>query len=284
MAEREDTTSRKIELRRARSRARHARLFAADPDYHKKQYRRNIERNPNINKERYRRALAINPAYNKEKRERSQARKIANGEYVPPPRRRESKNHESRRERDRVRYEKNKKAHIDRVVKRQRERYATDKSYVVYQNLRSRMRYAVKSQKSRRCMRNISLIGCSASDLAAHLEKQFLNGMSWNNRSQWHIDHIIPVSAFDLTTSEGQQAAFHYTNLRPLWASDNRRKSSKPPAGQRRFRFGYVMLADEQKKPRRVGSGQQSQGKETCVQPAQPTARLIDSVCGRVPP
>jgi hypothetical protein len=65
--------------------------------------------------------------------------------------------------------------------------------------------------------------------------------MTWDNRSVngWHIDHIIPVSKFDLNDPQQQAAAFHYTNLQPLWASENRRKSNRV-AGQNLFGFAYA--------------------------------------------
>jgi 5-methylcytosine-specific restriction endonuclease McrA len=43
----------------------------------------------------------------------------------------------------------------------------------------------------------------------------------------WHIDHIIPLDYFDITDSEQQKRAWHYTNLWPLWARDNILKSNK---------------------------------------------------------
>ena len=155
--------------------------------------------------------------------------------------------------RDRERYRKNRKQHIRRVVRRQRARYATDQQYVAYQSIKSRMRYAIRSQSSKKTSRTFQLVGCTAKELVRHLESKFLEGMSWSNRNEWHIDHIIPVSAFDLTTEDGQRAAFHYTNLQPLWAKDNRTKSARPPKGQRMFSFGYVNAADEQRAKARKG-------------------------------
>jgi hypothetical protein len=46
-------------------------------------------------------------------------------------------------------------------------------------------------------------------------------------RNGWHIDHIKPCSSFDLTKEEEQRKCFHYTNLQPLWATDNRKKADK---------------------------------------------------------
>ena len=77
--------------------------------------------------------------------------------------------------------------------------------------------------------RTIGFLGCTSSELRAHLERQFLPGMSWENRSEWHIDHIIPLASFDLTDPVQRNRASHYTNLQPLWAADNLRKGASMP-------------------------------------------------------
>lgn len=71
------------------------------------------------------------------------------------------------------------------------------------------------------------LIGCSFNKLRAHIESLFKPGMTWKNRGYygWHIDHIIPVSA--ARNKKELLKLFHYTNLQPLWAADNIRKSNK---------------------------------------------------------
>jgi len=64
----------------------------------------------------------------------------------------------------------------------------------------------------------------NSSELKQHLEKQFCKGMSWENYgTHWHIDHITPLSAFD----PHDMAAWHLTNLRPLPAKDNLKKSDR---------------------------------------------------------
>ncbi len=60
-----------------------------------------------------------------------------------------------------------------------------------------------------------------------HIESKFVDGMSWENRSQWHIDHIRPCANFDLTDIEQQKICFHWSNLQPLWAKDNLRKGKR---------------------------------------------------------
>lgn len=73
------------------------------------------------------------------------------------------------------------------------------------------------------------LVGYSAADLRDHIERQFLPGMSWANASDWHIDHIVPLTAFKYEASDDPEfrAAWALSNLRPLWASDNVRKQAK---------------------------------------------------------
>jgi hypothetical protein len=107
--------------------------------------------------------------------------------------------------------------------------------------VRERMCCALRKQSSAKSDRTIVLVGCTVSQLRRHLESLFLPGMTWANRGihGWHIDHIIPVSRFDLSDPAQQAAAFHYTNLQPLWAKDNRRKSNKV-AGQQCFGFAYA--------------------------------------------
>ena len=76
-------------------------------------------------------------------------------------------------------------------------------------------------------------LGCSVKCLKEHLESLFYKHpgsglkMSWDNYGEWHIDHIKPCSKFDLTIDSEQRECFHYTNLQPLWAEDNLRKSDK---------------------------------------------------------
>ena len=71
------------------------------------------------------------------------------------------------------------------------------------------------------------LIGCSPQELKIHLEKQFKDGMSWENHGLfgWHIDHIIPLSSAE--SDDELKKLCHYTNLQPLWAKENIVKRNK---------------------------------------------------------
>lgn len=98
-----------------------------------------------------------------------------------------------------------------------------DPQYLIARNLRSRLYKAFKNnQKTGSAIKDL---GCSVDQLKFHLEHQFQEGMTWDNYGKWHIDHIRPLSSFDLTKREELLEACHYTNLQPLWAEDNLRKS-----------------------------------------------------------
>lgn len=70
------------------------------------------------------------------------------------------------------------------------------------------------------------ILGCTYSFFKAYIESRFQDGMSWDNRNQWHLDHIIPLST--AKTEKELIKLNHYSNLRPLWARDNMIKSNKP--------------------------------------------------------
>ena len=65
-------------------------------------------------------------------------------------------------------------------------------------------------------------LGCTFEQFANHIERQFAKGMTWDNRADWHIDHIIPISS--AKTEADVLRLHHFTNLRPLWAHENAAK------------------------------------------------------------
>lgn len=101
-----------------------------------------------------------------------------------------------------------------------RKRRNEDHEYKVLCNLRTRVYSAlnlnIKSDKT------INLLGCSIEFLWNYLILQFRDGMTIDNYgSVWHIDHIIPCSAFNLSNEIEQKICFNYRNLQPLFAKEN---------------------------------------------------------------
>lgn len=79
--------------------------------------------------------------------------------------------------------------------------------------LRNTLKRLGKSKEGK----TIDLLGYSALELKQHLELLFTDGMSWDNYGQWHIDHIKPVSSFNVDTPI--HVVNDLSNLQPLWAT-----------------------------------------------------------------
>lgn len=100
-----------------------------------------------------------------------------------------------------------------------------DPKFRLVRNLRRRIHHALKG--SHKTDQTLKLLGCSIEGFKVYLEHQFLEDMSWDNYglTGWHIDHINPCYTYDLSDPVQQRECFHYTNQRPLWASDNLSRS-----------------------------------------------------------
>ena len=105
-----------------------------------------------------------------------------------------------------------------------RQRWKTDLSFRLLVTLRNRMRQALK--KNYKSSGTERLTGCSMRELKQYLESLFRPGMTWENYGPvWHIDHQTPCVRFNLSLPEQQRKCFHFTNLQPLFASENLRKN-----------------------------------------------------------
>lgn len=114
-------------------------------------------------------------------------------------------------------------------------RYRTNPNFKVAILTRNRIRVAVSKCLAEKSDKTINLLGCSASHYVSHIESTWEEGMTWDNHGiheqngpkRWQIDHIIPVSSFNLLTKSGQRKAFHWSNTQAMWAVDNIRKGNK---------------------------------------------------------
>lgn len=127
------------------------------------------------------------------------------------------------------RFKANLKAWRERNPTYTADRSRTNVDFRLGRILRVRLLCAIRRVKATKDADTIALTGCTVAELRAHLEAQFVPGMTWENHTPdgWHIDHKRPLCTFDLTDPDQQRAAFHYTNLRPLWAVDNLRRSKR---------------------------------------------------------
>lgn len=122
-------------------------------------------------------------------------------------------------------YEKNK----DRIIKIKKERRTNNIQLRLSENLRKRLYSALKNNQ--KVGSAIKDLGCSIGEFKIYMESKFKSGMTWDNYGfrGWHIDHIMPLSSFDLTNYEQVKKACNYSNLQPLWAKENLRKGAKIP-------------------------------------------------------
>lgn len=136
-------------------------------------------------------------------------------------------NKEQIKERSKEYYKKNKEKILKRVTQQAKIRYQEDINYRIKEILRKRLLGAIKGRN--KSASTMKLLGCTIEELRTHLEAQFAEGMTWDNYGYygWHIDHIRPCASFDLTDPQQQLECFHYSNLQPLWAEDNIKKSDK---------------------------------------------------------
>lgn len=108
-----------------------------------------------------------------------------------------------------------------------RSRRKSDPSWGVSAHMRVMLHRALGRKKAGKSWREF--VPYSLEDLMVHLESKFLPGMTWDNRAEWHIDHIRPLCSFSFTTPDCPQfrEAWALSNLQPLWAVDNLKKGGR---------------------------------------------------------
>lgn len=106
-------------------------------------------------------------------------------------------------------------------------RLKVDSVFALNMSVSASIRKSLKSMKAGRSWEG--LVGYTVRELKRHLERQFLPGMSWENRGEWHIDHRVPLALHHFETAECPEfrAAWALSNLQPLWALDNLSKSDQ---------------------------------------------------------
>jgi hypothetical protein len=126
-------------------------------------------------------------------------------------------------------YKENKDTIIKQHVEYERKKYKTDLNFRILRNLRTRFRLTTNRKKISKEVKEC--LGCTFEEFRLYLEKQFKEGMSWNNYGSkigcWSIDHIIPCSSFDLSKFEEIKKCFHFSNCQPMWTVDNSSKGNR---------------------------------------------------------
>jgi len=119
--------------------------------------------------------------------------------------------------------EKNKEKIIKNRRNRENFRRKTEPLFKLKNNYRNRLYDYYRG--TNRSKRSEEIIGLSWIEFKLYIETKFLEGMSWDNYGEWHIDHIIPLCS---ASNDGDlEKLFHYSNCQPLWKKDNISKGGK---------------------------------------------------------
>lgn len=119
-----------------------------------------------------------------------------------------------------------KKKDNERRKLRWKNKWENNELFAIKHRLRTLVRNSFRKKGySRFESRTEEIVGINYNEFKIYMESKFVDGMSWENRGEWHIDHIIPLSA--AKSQEELIALSHYTNLQPLWAMDNLKKGGK---------------------------------------------------------
>lgn len=171
---------------------------------------------------------------NKEKEilrlDRLERRKIRESEWELKRQERDKKKLEWEKQQEYYKTDEWKKIKKERDAKKRydrwKRRWNEDETFALTVRLRNLIRNSFRRGGYTKFeKRTESIVGMDYQSFKEYLESKFVDGMSWGNRGEWHIDHIIPLSSAN--TEEELISLCHYSNLQPLWGEDNIRKSNK---------------------------------------------------------
>lgn len=122
------------------------------------------------------------------------------------------------------------RAYIENNNDKMKEKYRKQNTQI-NRNVRIRLNTRIKSALNKSNLKKnnytVQYIGCTCEYLIKWFEYQFNDNINLDNKSEWHIDHVLPCSSFDLSKEEEQLKCFNWTNLRPCLSLENIIKSNK---------------------------------------------------------
>jgi len=111
----------------------------------------------------------------------------------------------------------------------ERTRKANDPIYKLINNFRTAIYQVLKENQVQKNGHYFDILKYSPENLIEHLESKFKDNMTWDNYGEWHVDHIKPISSFQITEIGDNEfmSCWSLDNLQPLWGDENIRKSNK---------------------------------------------------------
>ena len=125
--------------------------------------------------------------------------------------------------------EKNIDKHRENKRSYERTRKANDPLYKLVANFRTAIYTVLKENNMDKYGHYFEILQYSPEELSIHLENQFTEGMTWENYGEWHVDHKLPITAFNFQEIGDNEfmRCWGLDNLQPMWADENIRKSNK---------------------------------------------------------
>ena len=122
----------------------------------------------------------------------------------------------------------NNREHVNEKKKiYEKNRKDTDPHYRLSCYTRTAVYTCLKENNISKYRSTFDLLPFTLESLITHLEKQFTEGMCWDNYGEWHLDHILPMNSFDFDEENSFSDCWSLENLQPLWGFDNLSKGSK---------------------------------------------------------
>jgi hypothetical protein len=111
----------------------------------------------------------------------------------------------------------------------EKNRKATDPLYKLISNFRTAIYQVLKESRVDKNQSYFDVLQYTPKELISHLEKLFTNGMTWENYGEWHVDHKLPITSFNVQEMGDEEfmKCWLLDNLQPLWGDENIRKSNK---------------------------------------------------------
>jgi len=122
-------------------------------------------------------------------------------------------------------YENNKSEIVAKNTAYKKKKKQIDPMFKSVCNLRSRLSKFCKLVGLGKRFSTMESIGIPVNEFKLYIESLFIEGMNWDNYGEWEIDHIKPICT--AKTEEDLFLLNRYTNLQPLWKSDNLSKGGK---------------------------------------------------------
>ena len=166
-------------------------------------------------------------------------REVATKKYFSKPETKErlKKNHKNWAEKNKEHLKQYLKEYreknIDNIRKTKRDyernRKARDPIYKLISNFRTAIYQVLKESNVEKNKHYFDILQYTPEQLISHLENKFTDKMSWDNYGDWHVDHKLPITHFNIYEMGDEEfmRCWSLDNLQPMWGIENIRKSNK---------------------------------------------------------